>query len=183
MPMRSIAVFLVLAACARTAPAPVPAARDDGRRAFDFHVGTWRTHVSRLAHPLTGSTTWVDYDGTTVVRPVWNGRANLVELVADGPAGHLELLSLRLFDPKAATWSLYSASARTGVIDPPVTGRFERGRGVFVGPDTLGGRPILVRFVISPIDATSWRFEQAFSADGGATWETNWIATDTRVSR
>ena len=137
--------------------------------------------MSRLQHPLSGSTTWVEYDGTTIVRPVWKGRANLVELFADGPAGHLELLSLRLYEEATNTWSLYSASARGAAIDPPVKGTFEAGRGTFVGPDRLGDKPILVRFVISPVDATSWKFEQAFSADDGKTWEANWLATDTRV--
>src|ERR1700737_701905 len=74
-------------------------AKRDGQHDFDFHLGTWKTHVSRLLHPLSGSTAWAQYDGTTLVRKVWNGRANLVELEVDGPQGHLELLSLRLYTP------------------------------------------------------------------------------------
>jgi hypothetical protein len=78
----------------------------DGQHDFDFQFGTWKTHLRRLLRPLTGSTTWVEYNGTTVVRKVWNGRANLVELVVDGPAGHFEGLNLRLYDPKSQQWSL-----------------------------------------------------------------------------
>lgn len=84
----------------------------DGQHDFDFEIGTWITHLRRL---VTGSTPWVEYEGTSVVRKVWNGRANLV------------------------------------------------------------------RFTISDITPNSCRFEQAFSEDGGKTWEVNWIATDTRV--
>src|SRR5690242_12991267 len=78
----------------------------DGQHDFDFEIGTWKTHVSRLLHPLSGSGEWAQYDGTTVVRKVWNGRANLVELEADGSAGHLELASFRLYNPEAHQWSL-----------------------------------------------------------------------------
>src|SRR6266545_1571399 len=82
---------------------PVASERD-GQRDFDFEIGTWKTHLSRLLHPLTGSSTWVDYEGTTVVRKVWNGRANLAELKADGPKGHIEALSLRLYNPQSHQW-------------------------------------------------------------------------------
>lgn len=153
----------------------------DGQRDFDFEIGTWRTRLSRLSRPLSGSTTWVQYEGTTVVRQVWNGRANLVELNVEGPAGRIEGLSLRLYNPQTGQWSLHFSNSRDGILAPPVTGRFANGRGEFYGPDTLNGRPILVRFVISVITPDSCRFEQAFSEDGGKTWEANWVAVDTRV--
>lgn len=153
----------------------------DGQHDFDFEIGTWTTRLSRLAHPLTGSTTWMAYEGTTVVRKVWNGRANLVELEVDGPAGHIEGLSLRLYNPESRQWSLNFANSRGGTLTPPTIGGFTEGRGTFFGQETLDGRPITVRFVISDITPDSCRFEQAFSADGGTTWEVNWIATDTRV--
>jgi len=152
----------------------------DPRHDFDFEIGAWKTHLSRLVRPLTGSTTWASYDGTTVVRAVWGGRANLVELEVDGPAGHLEGLSLRLYDPESRRWSLNFANSKAGALGPPAVGGFKDGRGEFFSQETLDGRPISVRFVISPITANSIRFEQAFSADGGKTWEVNWIATDTR---
>ena len=155
-------------------------AQRDGQHDFDFHIGAWKTHVSRLVHPLTGSTTWVTYEGTTVVRKVWDGRANLVELEVDGSAGHLELLSLRLYDPQSRQWSLNVASS-SGTLGVPTIGEFKNGRGEFFDQETLNGRAILVRFVISDITANSCHFEQAFSDDGGKTWEVNWLATDTRV--
>jgi hypothetical protein len=132
-------------------------------------------------HPLSGSSTWVEYEGTTVVRKVWSGRANLVELVADGPAGHLEALSLRLYNPDAHQWSLNFANSATGTLSQPTIGEFKNGRGEFFDQETLNGRAILVRFVITDVTPTSCRFEQSFSDDGGKTWELNWVAVDTRV--
>jgi hypothetical protein len=165
-----------------SAPArPSAPEQRDGQHDFDFEIGRWKTRLSRLVHPLTGSTEWVRYEGTTVVRKVWNGRANLVELEVDGPAGHIEALSLRLYDPQSHQWSLNFSSSRTGTLTVPAIGGFRGGRGEFVNPDSLDGRAILVRFVISVITPDSCHFEQSFSADGGKTWEVNWIATDTRL--
>jgi hypothetical protein len=183
-----VASSLFVAASARSTPSPqtpaaAPVAPRDGQRDFDWEIGAWKTHLKRLQRPLTGSTDWVEYDGTTVVRKVWDGRANLVELDVRGPAGRIEGLSLRLYNAEARQWSLNFSNARVGTLSPPVVGEFRDGRGEFYGVDTLGaGRSILVRFVISPVDSSSWRFEQSFSDDGGRTWETNWVATDTRVS-
>ena len=153
----------------------------DGQHDFDFEIGNWKTRLRRLLNPLTGSTTWVEYEGTTIVRKVWNGRANLVELAVDGPAGHFEGLSLRLYNPKSRQWSLNFASINGGVMTPPTIGEFKNGRGEFFNQETFNGRAILVRFVISNITPNSCQFEQAFSDDGGKTWEVNWIATDVRV--
>ena len=167
-------------AASAASPQQTPTGRD-GQHDFDFEIGTWKTHLRRLLNPLTGSTTWVEYEGITVVRKVWNGRANLVELVADGPAGHFEGLSLRLYNPKSRQWSLNFANINGGVMTQPTIGEFKNGRGEFFSQETLNGRAIFVRFVISDITPNSCRFEQAFSDDGGKTWEVNWIATDTRV--
>jgi len=153
----------------------------DGQHDFDFHIGAWKTRLSRRLRPLTGSTTWVEYEGTTVVRKVWNGRANLVELEVDGPAGHIEALSLRLYNPESRQWSLNFSNSAGGALSPSSIGEFKNGRGEFFNQETLNGRAIFVRFVISDITPNSCRFEQAFSEDGGKTWEVNWIATDTRV--
>ena len=162
-------------------PALADAPPRDGSRDFDFEVGTWKTHVKRLVHPLTGSTTWVEMEGVSVVRPVWGGRANLLELEADGPSGHFQGLSLRLYNPETRLWSLNFASASNGTLTIPAVGQFKDGRGEFYNKETLNGRPILVRFVISDITPTSCHFEQAFSGDEGKTWEVNWVATDTRI--
>jgi hypothetical protein len=164
---------------ARTGP-PAAAERRDGRHDFDFEIGTWKTHLRRLQHPLTGATSWVEYEGTTAVRKVWDGLANLVELDVNGPAGRIQALSLRLYNPPSHQWSLNFSSSRTGTLNPPAIGEFKDGRGEFFDQETLDGRAILVRFVIDVITPDSVRFEQSFSDDGGRTWELNWIATDTR---
>ena len=155
----------------------------DGQHDFDFEIGTWKTHVKRLVRPLTGSTTWVEYDGTSVVRKVMNGRANLVELVMDGPAGHFEGLSLRLYNPESRQWSLNFSNLASGTMSIPTIGEFKNGRGEFFNQETLKGRSIFVRFIILDITPNSCRFEQSFSDDGGKTWELNWIATDTRINK
>jgi hypothetical protein len=156
-------------------------ANRDGQHDFDFEIGTWHTHLERRLHPLTGSNEWVEYEGTSTIRKVWDGRANLVELDVEGPAGRIEALSLRLYNPESRQWSLNFSNSRTGTMSPPTIGGFRNGRGEFYSQETLDGRAILVRFVISDITPQSCRFEQAFSGDGGKTWEVNWIATDTRI--
>ena len=154
----------------------------DGQHDFDFEIGTWKTHLRRLQRPLTGSTTWIEYDGTTIVRRVWNGRANLLELDVDGPAGRIEALSLRLYNTQSGQWSLNFARSGSGSLSPPpAIGGFKNGRGEFFNQETLNGKVITVRFVISDVTPTSCRFEQSFSDDDGKTWEVNWIATDTRI--
>ncbi len=153
----------------------------DGQHDFDFEIGKWKTHLSRLRNPLSGSTTWVEYQGTSVVRKIWGGRANLVELEVDGPAGHIEALSLRLYNPESHQWSLNSASSRDGVLSQPTIGEFKNGRGEFFDREQFKSRSILVRNVWSNITPTSCKFEQSFSDDGGKTWETNWVAIDTRT--
>jgi len=164
----------------RTSSQQAPAQRD-GQHDFDFEIGTWKTHISRLVRPLTGSTTWIEFEGTSVVRKIWNGRANLVELEVDGPTGHIEGLSLRLYNPQSHQWSLNFANSSSGTLSQPTIGEFKNGRGEFYDQESFNGRTILVRNVWSDITPDSCRFEQAFSDDGGKTWEVNWIATDTRV--
>jgi hypothetical protein len=170
-------IFLVLLPF----PAFAQSSQRDGQHDFDFEIGTWKTHLRRLLRPLTGSTTWVEYEGTTVVRKVWNGRANLVELRVAGPGGQLEGLSLRLYNPQSRQWSLNFANINDGTLTTPTIGEFKDGRGEFYNQETYNGRAILVRFVITKITQDQCRFEQAFSDDGGKTWEVNWIAVDTKV--
>jgi hypothetical protein len=162
--------------------AAATAQRRDGQHDFDFEIGTWKTHMRRLVHPLTGSSIWVDYEGTTVVRKVWEGRANLAELEADGASGHIEALSLRLYSPQSHQWSLNSANVKGGTISVPTVGEFKDGRGLFYDWEEINGRMVLVRNVWKDISANSCTFEQAFSDDGGKTWEVNWIAVDARTS-
>ncbi|MGA7931034.1 MAG: hypothetical protein WCA20_34210 [Candidatus Sulfotelmatobacter sp.] len=165
----------------KTSLGHTPAGRD-GQHDFDFSLGIWKTHISRLLHPLTRSDTWVEYEGTSVVRKIWNGRGSLGETEADGPAGHLEVLSLRLYNPGARQWSLTYANGKGGTLTSvPTIGEFKDGRGEFFDTELFNGRSILVRNVWADISPNSCHFEQAFSDDGGKTWEVNWRATDTRV--
>lgn len=159
----------------------LPMALRDGQHDFDFELGIRKTRLRRLLHPLTGSTAWVEYEGTSTVHKVWNGRANLLELEVDGRAGHLEALSLRLYNPASHQWNLNFSNSGGGTTDTPSVGEFKNGRGEFVDQESFGPRMILVRFVISNITPSSCHFEQSFSDDGGKSWEVNWIADDTRL--
>jgi hypothetical protein len=181
MTVRILPLLLVALAAVSATGLSSAAESRDGSRDFDFEIGTWKTHVRRLAHPLTGSTSWVEMDGITKVTKVWGGRANLVELEADGTAGHFQGLSLRLYNPQTHRWSLNFASSSDGTLTTPTVGGFKNGRGEFFDHEDFNGRRILVRFVISDITPTSCHFEQAFSTDEGKTWEVNWVAVDTRI--
>ena len=163
-------------------PAPASAARRDGQHDFDFEIGTWKTELKRRLRPLSGSEEWTQMRGTSVVRKVWGGKANLVELDVTGPTGRIEGLSLRLYNPQSRQWSLNCASSGDGTLVPPTIGEFRDGRGEFYSQETYQGRVILVRFVITKVAADKYRFEQAFSDDGAKTWEVNWIAEDTRIA-
>ena len=155
---------------------------EDGQRSFDWEFGTWHTKVRLLADPLSSTPDeWLAFEGTSKVRPLMNGRENVVELRVQGPNGRIEALNLRLYEPQADRWSLTFVNVRDGLLTPAVYGGFHDGVGEFYGDDQLGGRPIKVRFLIIRQGPDKARFEQAFSADGGATWETNWIAVDKRV--
>ena len=177
---------LAMALLAMNAPAQPPQANPgavpgDGQQDFDWEIGAWKTELRRLTKPLSGSQEWVEYTGTSVVRKVLDGRANLLELRLTGPAGTIEGVSLRLYNPQAAQWSLHYAGVRNGTLTRPVHGGFRDGRGEFYGQEDLDGKAILVRFIISDITTNSARFEQAYSDDGGRRWETNWIVVDTRI--
>jgi hypothetical protein len=152
----------------------------DGQHDFDWDIGTWKTHQRRLLHPLTGSTTWVEYNGTDVVRKIWDG-ANSGVIEAGGPSGHLEIFTLRLYNPQAHQWGISFTNPATGTMGVPSVGEFKNGRGEFYDQETFNGRAILLRFSVSDITPTSCHFAQAFSDDGGKTWETNFIVTETRV--
>jgi hypothetical protein len=156
--LRACLLLLGLLVALHPLPSSAQSSKErDGQHDFGFEIGSCGTHLSRLLHPLAGSPTWTDYEGSTVVREVWDGRANLVTLPADGPAGHIAALSLRLYNPQSRQWSLDFATSKSGALDQPAIGEFKNGR----------GRAILVRFVISDISPNSCRFEQAFSEDGG----------------
>jgi hypothetical protein len=176
----SLAVCHADAAGQDNAAAATSVAAHDGQHDFDWEIGTWDTRLKRLREPLSGKTDWVEYTGTSVVKPVMGTRANLVELDVRGSAGPIAGVSLRLYQPASGQWTLHFANLANGLMTDPMHGTFKDGQGSFYGQDTVNGRVVLVRFLIVPIEAGKWRFEQAYSADGGQHWETNWIAVDTR---
>ncbi|HZV38217.1 MAG TPA: hypothetical protein VFF96_05660 [Pseudoxanthomonas sp.] len=178
----ALAIALTLPVAGHGSEAAAAATERDGGHDFDWEIGVWKTQLRRLVRPLSGSNEWAEYAGTTVVRKVRDGPANLVELRVQGTAGRIEGASLRLYNPQARQWGLHYASMRSGAFTRPVFGGFDHGRGEFYGTETMDdGREVLVRFVISATGTDSARFEQAYSDDGGKHWEVNWIATDTRV--
>jgi hypothetical protein len=171
----------ILPALSQTSPAAAePQHVRDGQHDFDFNFGTWKTHILRLQHPLTGSTTWSELNGTVVVRKVWGGRAQLEEIEADGQAGHFKGLTLFLYNLQSHQWSQTFANSNDGTLNQPAIGEFNNGRGELFDQETVNGRAILVRGVWSDITPNSHHFEQSYSDDGGKTWEPNFIATLTR---
>jgi hypothetical protein len=160
-----------------------PPTQHDGQHDFDFEIGTWKIHLKRLDHRLVGSTTWVEFDGTSVTRKVWDGRADLEEFEVDSPTGHIQGMTLRLYDPQTQQWSLYWATSKSGAMGVPTIGEFKNGRGEFFDTEPSGpnGRSILCRFVWTNTNTDTPHFEQSFSEDGGKTWEVNWITDQTPV--
>jgi hypothetical protein len=154
----------------------------DGQHDFDFALGAWKAHLKRLEHPLTGSKAWVEFDGTFVARKVWDGRAMIEEVELNSPGGHIEGLTLRLYNAQTHQWSIYWANSKNGAMDPsPQVGQFKNGRGEFYGTDTVNGKLIYVRFVWTNTNTSTPHFEQSYSDDGGKNWEVNWITDQTRI--
>jgi len=150
---------------------------------FDFYFGTWRVHHRRLRERLAGSDEWQEFEGTSVAWPLLGGACNVDDNVLELPAGTYRAVSLRSFNPETGNWSIWWLDGRNpGRLDPPVVGGFRNGIGTFQCDDTFNGQPIIVRFTWSNITQTTCRWEQAFSPDGGETWEINWIMESTRVA-
>jgi len=142
---------------------------------FDFFIGSWDVAHRRLKERLAGCTEWDEFKGTTVVRKVLGGFGNVDDNVLELPAGHYRAVTLRSFDPVRKIWSIWWLDGRyPGTLDTPMVGQFSDGVGVFYADDRFNGMPIRVRFVWSVPRPDAPRWEQAFSADGGTTWETNW---------
>jgi hypothetical protein len=166
-----------------TATASVPAAQQDSARDFDFLFGKkWKIHNKRLKDRLKGSKTWEEFEATCVARPILNGMGNEDEFRTEFWPNFVGM-AFRFYNPATRTWAIYWADSRRGLemLDPPVRGRFVGNRGVFEGPDMFEGRPIIVHYIWSRVDTPNPRWEQAFSEDGGKTWETNWIMDFTRA--
>jgi hypothetical protein len=160
-------------------PEPGPAVHD-----FDFLFGTWTVHHRRLVTRLAGSDEWQEFEGLSRAWPLLDGAGNIDDNVLELPAGQYRAISLRTYDPKTDKWSIWWLDGRNpSRLDPPVVGGFDDpAHGTFLGPDTFDGRPILVRYLWTIHDRDAIRWEQAFSADDGVTWETNWVMESTRVA-
>ena len=157
--------------------------RHDGSHDFDFCFGRWRVHNERLRGRLVGCTDWQRFEAILECRPILGGLGNIDEFITDEFEPTLFLgMTLRLFDRASGRWSIYWASNRRGRLEPPVVGAFRDGIGCFEGDDVHDGIAVRVRFLWSDISADGARWEQAFSADGGATWETNWRMRLTRLA-
>ena len=150
-------------------------------RDFDFWFGRWHVRNRRLRDRLAGSDEWDEFEATSEARPLLEGLGNEDVFRTDWNGGFIGM-SFRFFDPQTRLWWIYWAdSRRSGELDPPVVGSFDGDIGVFQGEDVLRGRPVLVRFVWSGVTTPTPRWEQAFSDDGGRTWETNWVMEFTRA--
>ncbi|MER6673258.1 hypothetical protein [Streptomyces sp. NPDC000983] len=146
---------------------------------FDFLHGEWEVRHRRRTAFLDPNSAWEEFPSTSRCLPLFDGAANVDEI--DMPHLGYKGLTLRLFDVETRQWSLNWAASSSGRLFPPVTGGFEGGRGEFHGTDTYAGEDVLVRFVWSGISATTARWEQAFSTDGGAGWLINWVMEFTRA--
>jgi hypothetical protein len=192
LPLVAIAAILLLAAAERgywresaptVAAQPLQAQRQhDGRHDFDFYAGKWRLHNRRLVRPLTGSKEWVEFDGTSVARTMWDGRANVDEFEASTPSGPIEGMTIRLYNADTQEWNLYQADSKAGVFSAPAAvGRFVNGRGEFYEHEEIGGKRVFVRLLWEVRSPRHCHREQAFSTDEGRTWETNWIIDSNNV--
>jgi hypothetical protein len=152
-----------------------------GAHDFDFLIGDWQVRHRRLKRRLAGDTEWIEFDGPASVRKILDGLGNIDEYKLNVPTGAYTGGTVRLFNPSSGLWSLFWMDSRNPGFDPPMTGRFTGGKGIFFGDDHHEGRPIRVRFVWSPMTPRQCRWEQAFSPDDGVTWETNWTMDFTRV--
>ena len=157
-----------------------PPSEPEGRNAFDFLHGHWVVGHRQLKARHVGSDAWRTYEGTAYCEPRLGGMANVEEHCFAGRGGDRGM-ALRLYEPATGEWSVYWASDRDGVLAPPVRGRFDGPGCVLEGDDIDDGRPIRQRYVWSKTDTAEPQWEQAFSLDGGRTWETNWVMTFRRA--
>jgi hypothetical protein len=158
-------------------PPPAQLAQDlRGLHNFDFLKGDWKVHHHRLKERLMGSHEWTDFEGTCSMRQLMDGWSNVDDNVMNMPGGAYRGVGLRAYDPKTGQWAIWWLDSRNphGAMDPPVKGQFENGVGSFYADDTLRGKPVRVRYTWSQITPNSAHWEQAYSPDGGKSWETNW---------
>ncbi|HEX5461726.1 MAG TPA: hypothetical protein VFX20_17315 [Steroidobacteraceae bacterium] len=198
--IRPVRLLLATAAmiAGRASPAGAAAPSVNQQHAFDFHFGTWRTHIltrnSSAAKwvKMTGTVidrplreerspaAWSDLQSTHTVYRVWDDWADIGQLEVDGPHGHVEDLALRLYDRGTHQWRVYFANSKSGRLGQPTVGGFADGAGIFIGLEDVDGKTVLMRNVWSGITTKTCRQEWSISADGGKTWTPTWISNDTR---
>lgn len=150
---------------------------------FDFLLGDAVVHNRRLRQRLQGCTEWEEFAARQTNQALPGGIGNYDDFVASSWRPDFVGLSLRLFNPQTALWSIYWLDNHSGGLDAagqlrqPVVGRFENGIGIFEGDDSVDGRPVRVRYTWSGTAGAQPRWEQAMSADGGVSWEINWSMT------
>ena len=150
---------------------------------FDFLVGRWRVHHRTLKERLANSHEWIEFEGTLLNQPLMGGYSNVDDTVFEKPGAPFLGVALRSFDPKTQQWSIWWLDSRTplGPVDPPMRGGFRGGVGAFYADETFNGKPVRTRFLWTKITPASAHWEQAYSPDGGKTWETNWVQDIVRV--
>jgi len=151
----------------------------DGRRDFDFFQGRWNVLHRRLTLRGAGSDAWDEFEGTTHCQTLMGGLCNVDE--NDMPSRGFQGLTFRTFNIERREWSIYWVNSDAGVLQEPVFGRFEDGVGRFYGVDVDNGRPVQVIYVWKDITPTSAHWAQAFSYDGGRSWEVNWTMAFSRA--
>lgn len=150
----------------------------DGSHDFDFLYGKWKMPNHRLVKRLAGSHDWEDFMSYDECHPLPGGLGD-EDFFKTAHWKDFVGMTTRTYDPKTGLWRLYwvDNTFSGGVMEAPVVGKFEGNVGVFEAPDTFDGKPIVVRFTwtVHPKgDKVVADWAQAFSADGGKTWETNW---------
>ncbi len=152
-------------------------ARRDGSHDFDFLIGDWKAHVRRLPERLVGSNKWLEYDGISNHKKLLDSNANFEEFEVRNKDGlHIKGQTLRLYNRESHQWSIYLLDLDKGELStPPVVGEFTGKHGEFYDQEDWKGRKVLVRYEWNDLSPKSARMEQAFSGDGGKTWEVNWI--------
>ena len=125
---------------------------------------------------MTGCTDWIVFSGTSSTRKILAGYGNVEDNVLRFPDGDVKAAAFRSFDQRLQRWAIWWLDGRAPHrLDVPVVGSFVGTVGTFVGNDTLDGKPIVVRFIWQTNPGANPVWEQAFSGDGGKTWETNWV--------
>ncbi len=145
---------------------------------FDFIIGRWRVAHRRLATRLCGSQDWVAFEGESATTKILGGYGNLEDNLLKFPEGDFRAAALRSFCEADGLWSIWWLDGRNPTcLDTPVRGKFVDHIGLFYADDVLDGQAIKVRFTWFALPGQAPAWEQAFSSDGGLSWETNWQMT------